>query len=129
MKKILFIAFWGALMVSCGAGTEPPENLIKEDKYIDLLIELQLLKSYQAISNIDSTTADSLLRAVFKKYGVTEKQFKKSHEYYQGRLEKQIERIDQAIDRLRKDRIHRPDTTAVDSLAADTTVNSQPLSQ
>ncbi len=108
----IFILLLTAVALSCNTGNEPPENLIGEDKYINLLIELQLLKNYQAQSAIDSALVDSLLNEVFNKYGVTSKQFKKSHRYYQNNIEKQSDRIDRAIDRLRKDRIRKPDSTS-----------------
>ncbi len=111
----IFIFLLASFLFSCDSKNEPPENLIGEDKYINLLIELQLLKTYQARSRADSALIDSLLNEVFNKYDVTSIQFKKSHRYYQSNIEKQSERIDLAIDRLRKDRIRESDSARVDS--------------
>lgn len=115
-RKFSFMVLVSFTVFSCSGQTEPPENLVAEDTYINLMIELQLIRSYQAQSQADSAAIDSLMRAVFNKYGVTKKQFKQSHAYYQDQLEEQTDRIDIVIERLRKDRIHRADSTAKDSL-------------
>lgn len=119
MRYFLFVILISAIAISCNSKPKPPENLIGEDTYIDLMIELQLLKVYQANSRADSTRIDSLLQAVFEKYDVTSKQFKSSHAYYQNQLKNQSERIDKAIERLRKDRIREPDSVATDSISVN----------
>lgn len=93
------------LLPACSSEKKPPENLIKEDIYIDLLIELQLLSSYQKIIPADSVDIDSLTTVVFEKYSVSEKQFRNSHEYYQLQIKEQKQRIIKAIDRLKMEQV------------------------
>lgn len=101
-----------------GCGDDKPSNLLAEDTYIDLLVELQLLRSYQQ-NHPDASGIDSLRTVIFDKYHTTEVQFKQSHQYYQQDIDRQSERIKEAIERLRKDRIAGSDTTG----AANTTAN------
>lgn len=119
MKRYLSVLIAFVLVISCSSKPKPPEHLIVEDTYIDLLIELQLLKTYQATSKSDSTKIDSLMQGVLKKYEVTWQQFNKSNQYYQNQIKSQQERIDKAIERLRKDQLQKPDTTAVDSTSVN----------
>jgi hypothetical protein len=82
-----------------------PKNLIQEDTYIDLLVELQLLRSYGDITNADSLTVDSLTSEVFKRYKISDKVFRTSHNYYQQFPKQQQNRIEEAIERLKMDQI------------------------
>lgn len=93
---------------------QPPENLIEEDRYIDLLAEFQMIRSYQETLPQDSVVVDSLTGVVYEKYGVSREQFIESHNYYRQNFEQQIERLDEAIERIRMDQIQQ-DTTETDS--------------
>jgi hypothetical protein len=94
---------------SCTENPERPSQLIPEEKYIDLLVELQLVNSYTYHMGADSTTIDSLTKEVFMEYGVTREAFMESHTYYQEFPKQQKERVDAAMERLRMDRVE--DTT------------------
>ncbi len=109
---ILLISLGG---FACSNENQPPDNLIDEDIYINLLIELQLLKSYQTQNFSNSATLDSLKQRIFEKYEINKKRFQRSHQFYQNNIEKQTQRIDDAIERLRKDRISSQDSSNTDS--------------
>lgn len=103
---LLFVCM---LLAGCMEEEPPPPDLIEEDTYIDLLVEMQLVKSYQEKVLPDSNLADSLMPKIMTKYEVTEDQFKRSHTYYQQQISEQQQRISEAIDRLRKDQyMHEP---------------------
>lgn len=89
------------LVGGCGEGNPKPDNLIPEQDYIDLLIELQLLESYRLTTPPDSTNIDSIKQVIYDKYGVNQRQFVASHRYYQRQIEPQKERIAKAIDSLK----------------------------
>lgn len=116
-----FIGFLTMLLLSGTAACtgnvsdDPPENLIEEDTYINLLIELQLLKSYQESVPPDSTDIDSLKSLIFDKYNVSELRFRLSHAYYQKQVEEQRQRVVRAIDSLRKEIGGKPNA-GLDSL-------------
>lgn len=104
-----------ALLLGCNS--DKPDNLLTEDTYINLMVELQLLRSYQQQGQPDSSAVDSLRNSIFEQYGATETQFRTSHEYYQQDINQQSERISEAIERLRRDRIAGTDTSAGDKAA------------
>lgn len=105
--------------VSCSEQSHKPEQLISENQYISLLVELQLIRSYAENSQTDSTTVDSLTSEVFKRYNVSPEQFQTSHTYYQQFPKEQKRRIEKAIERLKIDQV--VDTTQT----SDTTFQSQ----
>ncbi len=103
------LQFWflALLVISLAAGscTEEnprPENLVPEDKYINMLIELQLLEAYRSSFHPDSVNIDSLTTIVFEEYEVSRQQFASSHEYYHRQPSLQKKRISQAIDTLQQ---------------------------
>lgn len=93
-------------VAACSAEDPRPENLIEEETYIDLLVELQLIRTLEDRSD-EPVPADSLRQEIFRKYEVDSTQFEESHTWYQQNLEEQKVRIGQAIERLRRDRIRR----------------------
>ncbi len=108
MNRTLLALFLSAgLLLSCSGSESPPDNLIEEETYIDLLVELQLLETYRS-GVPDSVAADTLRAAIFRKHGVQPEAFRRSHRYYRQNLEEQKERIDEAIERLRRDQVEEP---------------------
>ncbi len=78
---------------------QPPENLIEEDLYIDVFVELHLLNAF--IEATDSLmNQDSLKHELFKKYTIPENDFLSSHAYYQSQTQLQQIRLDSASARL-----------------------------
>lgn len=100
----LFLLFI-SISTSLGGCTEvqdiKPKNLIPEDIYIDLLVELQLLRSYSYTD--PALDKDSAAVVIFKKYSVNAEEFFKSHDFYQTQIEKQIERVNLAIERIKRE--------------------------
>lgn len=78
---------------------EKPDNLIPEDRYIDLLVEMQNIQSYRN-AEPDSVNADSLKMLVFKSYNVSDSQFLASHKYYQLQPDIHLAQIDSVLERL-----------------------------
>lgn len=120
MSKALTVLLTCALIAGIAACSDyateaPPENLLKEDTYINLLIELQLLKSYQESIPPDSTDIDSLKNEIFDRYGATEQQFRISHDYYQIQVEEQRQRVIRAIDSLRME-VGGSESAGIDTL-------------
>ncbi|MEX2604855.1 MAG: DUF4296 domain-containing protein, partial [Gracilimonas sp.] len=79
--------------------TPKPKNLIDQENYIDLLVEMQYIKTYRD-AYPDSVSADSLKNIIYKKYVITESQFLASHEYYQKQVREQLVRVDEVIRRI-----------------------------
>lgn len=97
--SLLLFGFW---IAGCNYN-EPTTTVIGEEKYIDLMVELQLLRAYIRKAPVDSATVDSLRNEIYSKYNVSPRQFKESHEFYQKQYVEQKERIDKAIEQLRMD--------------------------
>lgn len=106
MKPSAFFLFLLLSIITLGCEqNSPPPELIEEDAYIDLLVELQLLKSFKTSVPADSGVVDSLQRQIYSKYNVTQQQFRISHDYYQEQYIEQKKRVDVAIERLRMDHV------------------------
>lgn len=99
----------GMLLGGCEREKTPP-GLIEEQVYIDLLVELQLLKSYRQSIPADSSQIDSLKNSIYARYQVTEEQFRMSHNFYQEDPEEQKRRVDMAIEQLRMDQVESDST-------------------
>ena len=122
MKKnrshfILCLLFVGVLC-ACETEVQPPENLIAEDTYINLMVEFQLLESYRNSMPPDSVNTDSLKEVIFDEYDITESQFLESKEYYQQDYEQHVKRVENAIEQLRIDQVQEDSTASEDSAQA-----------
>lgn len=116
---LFFLFFSGCL----GPEKTPrPENLISEQNYIDLLVEMQHIKTYKNVQP-DSISADSLKELVYQKFGITDQQYSESHTYYQQNPDRQLERIDEAIRQLEHEQQYiqaHIDSMKVDSMKIGT---------
>lgn len=77
-----------------------PDNLIEEDQFVPLLVDIHLADGYLSIGSQlpDSLSyrGNGLYDAIFKKHHVDSVQFKKSYQYYSIHLE-QMSRIYKAV--------------------------------
>ena len=83
---------------------EKPKDLIPEDTYIDLLVEMQNIESYRN-AEPDSVNADSLKTAVLNRYSVSDSQFLATHKYYQMQPDRHLVQIDSVISRLDREEL------------------------
>ncbi len=79
-----------------------PKNLIPEDTYISLVVEIQLLDALSYTSE-DSTFVDSIQKELFKHYEFSEDDFRESNAYYQSKIEDHIVRIDSALKAIERE--------------------------
>lgn len=70
-----------ALSISGCNRNQKPDNLIPENKYIDITVEFGLLKAYQTQFK-DSTKTLQLKNEIYKHYNITQEQFSRSRNYY-----------------------------------------------
>ena len=106
-----FVTVFCCLLLMGCLGNDRPDKILAEEQYINLIIELQLLRSHQK-QLPEETNIDSMKAAIFNKYETTEAIFQESHSYYQQNVDQQSDRIKEAIDRLRQDRVKPQDSTA-----------------
>jgi hypothetical protein len=106
MRLLLCLLLSLVLFVTnCSQEPNKPKDVITQDQYIDLLVELQLVRTFGENAETDSLTLDSLATVVFDKYDVTRESFQRSHRYYQQFPEQQKQRIETAIERLKMDKV------------------------
>ncbi len=104
-KSTFFSTFWkitllAMLLASCNEEAEyKPDDLIPEDTYIKMLIELEMAHSFKVLPE-DSVYVVRLLDGVFEHYDVTLDQFERSHEWYGRDTHEQLRRYRRAIDKL-----------------------------
>lgn len=85
MKKIFLISLI-ALLFSCGEKEELPENIIPQEEFITLLVDIQLMESYcqnkyvrpDVYKELLQNSVDSLLKANNR----TVEEFEESFTYY-----------------------------------------------
>jgi len=99
--------------VSCQKATvEEPENLIPEDKMVDIIYDLSVLQAMRSANQevLDSNKVNPSTY-VYKKYKIDSLQFAKSNEFYAASDIKKYEKLYQKVnDRLVKEK------TAADTL-------------
>jgi len=99
-KFLLSVICLFLVAVQCNSLPEPPDELIPEETYLDLLTELTLTRNL-----ISSRTAihveDSLRQELFHHYQVSREEFELSHAWYQRQPELQLARLDTINSRLR----------------------------
>ena len=91
-------------LVACHSGSVP-DNLIEEDKFVPLLVDVHLadgyLSSKSQISDSLSYRGNGLYATIFKKHHVDSVQFKKSFQYYSIHLEQMNKIYQEVVDRLK----------------------------
>ncbi len=87
------------LITGCG---DRPSDILDEDTYINLLVEIHILR---AIDNRfeDHQKTMSIQESVLSHYGVSIEQFDRSHHYYMQDTEAQRDRISKARTRLNEE--------------------------
>lgn len=116
-RSLMIIGFLWISASGCVGSEEipEPENLIPEDQYIDLMVEMQHIITYRD-ARPDSVSADSLKTILYDRYKVTEEQFLESHSYYQMHVDDQLQRVDKALKRLEREKLNIRDH--IDSVRA-----------
>jgi len=103
MLRFSLIFFLGLLLVSCEdpETLEPPQNLIDEDTYLRMFIDLHIFNAM--VQSVDSVAnRDSLRLALFDNYSITEEDFQATHTYYQSQPTLQKTRLDTASARIER---------------------------
>lgn len=124
MKKyFLFLVVFSSLASCQSDSVEKPDNLIPEDKMIDIIYDLSIL---QAMRNSNQSVLDSNSinpnTYIYKKYKIDSLQFAKSNQYYAAISIKEYDQLYQSVnDRIVKNK------AAVDTLLAKQERNDKKL--
>lgn len=89
------------VIYSCQDKQEPPQNLISEDKMVDIMYEIALI---QAIKSYDYNLLNQQkivpTQYIFQKFGIDSLQFVESNKFYASQLERYEKMHDIVIERL-----------------------------
>jgi hypothetical protein len=124
MKKyFLFLVVFSSLASCQSDSVKKPDNLIPEDKMIDIIYDLSIL---QAMRNSNQSVLDSNSinpnTYIYKKYKIDSLQFAKSNQYYAAKSIKEYDQLYQSVnDRIVKNK------AAVDTLLAKQKRNDKKL--
>lgn len=94
MRKILFLLIF---VISCAEKPTPPENLIPEEKFLDVMVELRVLQTFQN-TFFDSAKTAAFLDSLYLKFEIDEQQVLESNAYYE---------IDPEAHHLRKKQVEK----------------------
>lgn len=101
MNKILPIFFVFIMLAAC----EPskPDELIDENTYEQMFMEFIIINQMDE-NLLQNRSRDELREKIFEHYGVSEEEFRLSHEYYEQNIEEQVERVKEMTSQLREER-------------------------
>jgi len=103
VKKICFALVLIITAVSCSSNSSPPDELIDEETYKQMFMEFAIINQLDQ-QLLQNTSRKELRQIVYSHYGVTEEEFRISHEYYEQQVENQIERVREMSKILRAER-------------------------
>lgn len=92
-----------AAMIGCGSEYSEPEELIAEETYERMFIEFAIINQMDE-QLLNNTSREELRQMVYREYGVTEEEFRISHEYYEQNVDEQLERVNEIIRLMRSER-------------------------
>ena len=105
MKKLIYIFL---IFYSCGSITEEnviPNNLIPEDKMIDILYDMSLISVSKGINKrILENNGMKPKKYILKKYNIDSLQFVVSNEYYSKDLEIYLSIYEEVLNKLQLNR-------------------------
>lgn len=90
------------LTFACG-DREAPEDLISENRYIEIFSQLVVINQITD-EQLGDVSRDSLITQVFEKQGVSQDQFNRSHQYYQRQPDRQLQRVKRVEEKLKNER-------------------------
>lgn len=121
MKNWLILLFAGLLLLNCKSDAiEKPDNLVDEDKMVDVMYDLYLLNAIKS-ANINYLRDNNITSAnyVYQKYNIDSLQFSQSDLYYAANIE-EYEKLYQLVTmRLQENK------ATIDSLLANSKNGSE----
>ncbi|TVQ10523.1 MAG: DUF4296 domain-containing protein [Balneolaceae bacterium] len=104
----LYLILTVLLLASCSESK--PDDLIEKEDFINLLVEFELLRTFQRTEG-DSLRTAEITNAVLDRYGITFDQFERSKEFYLIDSEEYRQLYREAIEQLNMEigRLRSPD--------------------
>src|SRR5690625_4035420 len=102
MKRYFFLTLI-AVFTFAACSTSTPDQLLDEETYINLFIELAVLDQYDPLL-LEQKQKEELQEQILESDGDTFKEVRDSHDYYEKSLRDQIRRTERETPRLRAER-------------------------
>lgn len=103
MRNFLLILFAFAAIYGCGSESSEPDELISEKTYEHMFIEFAIINQMDQ-QLLKNTSQEELRQMVYEQYGVSEEEFRISHEYYEQNIDEQLERVKEITQLMRSER-------------------------
>lgn len=103
MKKLLITIILLITTFGCSSESTPPDELIDEQTYQQMFMEFAIINQLDQ-QILQKRSQEELRQTVYEHYGVTEEEFRISHEYYEQQVEEQIDRVRDMTKILRVER-------------------------
>lgn len=105
MKKVGVLFFCFALFGSCqNAPIEKPDNLIDQDKMVNILFDISVLEAMKSQTNVVlEANKINPNTYIYKKYNIDSLQFANSDKYYASDLKKYKEIFDEVNKRIEEE--------------------------
>lgn len=103
MKRFSIFLLSAFLFAGCEPDTSTPDELIDEETYERMFIEFAIINQLDQ-QLLKNSSKEELRNKVYQHYGVTEEEFRISHEYYEQNIDEQIERIQDINKMIRAER-------------------------
>jgi hypothetical protein len=102
MKNVGVLLFCFALFGSCeNAVVEKPDNLIDQDKMVDIMFDISVLEAMKSQTTLVlETNKINSNNYIYKKYSIDSLQFAKSDKYYASDVKKYKEIFDEVNKRI-----------------------------
>ena len=92
MTMVLVATVVSTALLPAGCDREQPRDLIDEETYIDILLELHILAALREVDSEDETRYKAGQDSILAHYQITRDQFQRSHDYYHRNMEEQQQR-------------------------------------
>lgn len=99
MKLFLTFFIVISLFIGCQGTIEKPDNLIPEDKMIEILYDFAILEGVKSDGTLNQNELNSD-EFIYKKYKVDSLQLAKSNEYYSSDVEKYSKMYQKVYDKI-----------------------------
>lgn len=101
MRFWIFILFVLFLTSSCSDPKNP--NLIDDQTYQNMFIEFTII-THMDEKLLRGKTSEELINNVYEHYGVTQEQFRYTHDYFESDISQQFLRMEKILQQLRNER-------------------------
>ncbi len=102
---LLLVTSLFVLSLTVGCDRSAPDDLIDEDQYIKILVEMHLLAAMREMTDDEDRFINGQ-EAVLKHYNITRKQFERSHDYYfrdPGKQQQRLRDVRRQIEKISSD--------------------------